>query len=82
MKIKILGPGCGRCQRLYLEAQRAVEQGGVQADLEKIEDMEAIMGYGIMLTPALVIDDQVKASGRIPPAAEIAEWIKESRAPA
>jgi len=82
MTIKVLGPGCGRCQRLYLEAQRAVEQTGVQADLVKIEDMQAIMGYGIMMTPALVIDEQVMASGRIPPAAEIAGWIEEAGTPA
>ena len=82
MTIKILGPGCGRCQRLYLEAMYAVEQTGVQVDLVKIEDFRAVFQYGIMSTPAIVIDDQVKASGRIAPAAEIAGWIKEARAAA
>ena len=78
MTIKVLGPGCGRCQRLYLEAQRAVEQAGVPAELLKVEDYQAILGYGVMMTPALVIDEAVKASGRIPPAAEIAGWLKEA----
>ncbi|MDZ7707832.1 MAG: thioredoxin family protein [Trueperaceae bacterium] len=82
MTIKILGPGCRRCQQLYLEAMSAVEQTGVQVDLVKVEDFRAVLQYGIMSTPAIVIDDRVKASGRIAPAAEIAGWIKEASAAA
>ncbi|MDZ7707847.1 MAG: thioredoxin family protein [Trueperaceae bacterium] len=82
MTIKVLGPGCRRCQQLYLEAVFAVEQTGVQVDLVKVEDFRAVLQYGIMSTPAIVIDDQLKASGRIAPAAEIAGWIEEASAAA
>ena len=75
MKIKVLGSGCAKCKRLYAEAEKAVAASGVQAELEKVEDIDGIMGYGVMVTPALVIDEEVKASGRIPPSAEIAAWL-------
>jgi len=75
MKIKVLGTGCAKCKMLYAEAQKAVAAAGVGVDLEKVEKIDEIMKYGVMMTPALVIDDQVKSSGRVPPAAEIASWI-------
>ena len=75
MNIKILGSGCAKCKRLYAEAEKAVASTGVSAQLEKVEDIDGIMGYGIMVTPALVIDEEVKASGRIPASAEIAAWL-------
>lgn len=80
MKIKILGPGCSNCKRLYAEAEKAVAASGVSADLEKVEKMEDIMKYPIMRTPALVIDDDIKASGRIPRADEIVTWITTAAA--
>ena len=75
MKIKVLGSGCAKCKRLYAEAEKAVAASGVQAELEKVEDIDGITAYGVMLTPALVIDEEVKASGRIPASAEIAAWL-------
>lgn len=75
MEIKILGPGCANCKRLYAEAEKAVAQAGVQATLTKVEAMEDIVAYGILRTPGLVIDEKVVASGRIPPASEIATLI-------
>jgi small redox-active disulfide protein 2 len=75
MEIKILGPGCANCKRLYAEAEKAVAQAGVQATLTKVEAMEDIVAYGILRTPGLVIDEKVVASGRIPPASEIATMI-------
>jgi small redox-active disulfide protein 2 len=75
MKIKVLGTGCAKCKLLYAEAQKAIASSGMAVDLEKVEKIDDIMKYGVMMTPALVIDDQVKASGRIPPAADIVSWI-------
>ena len=75
MKIKVLGTGCAKCKLLYAEAQKAVTTSGVVVELEKVEKIDDIMKYGVMMTPALVIDEQVKASGRIPPAPEIVSWI-------
>jgi small redox-active disulfide protein 2 len=82
MEIKILGPGCANCKRLYAEAEKAVAQAGVQATLTKVEAMEDIVAYGILRTPGLVIDEKVVASGRIPPASEIATMITTALAKA
>lgn len=75
MKIKILGTGCAKCKKLYAEAEKAVASSGVAVELEKVETIDDIMKYGVMMTPALVLDEEVKASGRIPAAAEIVSWI-------
>jgi len=75
MEIKVLGPGCANCKRLYQETERAVAQVGQPATITKVEAMEDIMAYGILRTPGLVIDEQVVASGRIPSASEIATLI-------
>jgi small redox-active disulfide protein 2 len=75
MEIKVLGPGCANCKRLYQEAERAVAQSGVAATLTKVESIEEIASYGILRTPGLVIDGKVVASGRIPPTAEIVTLI-------
>ena len=75
MKIKILGTGCPKCRKLYAEVEKAIASSGVKADLEKVERIEEIIKYGIMATPGLVIDEEVKASGRIPQSDEIVSWI-------
>ena len=76
MKIKILGGGCPKCNRLEELAREAAGELGVEATFTKVKDMDAIMAYDVMSTPALVIDEQVKSSGRIPRKEEIAEWIR------
>jgi small redox-active disulfide protein 2 len=76
MKIKILGTGCPKCKKLYAEAEKAIASAGVKVDLEKVEKITEIIKYGVMSTPGLVIDEEVKASGRIPNSDEIASWIK------
>ena len=76
MKIKILGGGCPKCNRLEELAREAAGDLGVEATFTKVKDMDAIMAYDVMSTPALVIDEQVKSSGRIPRKEEIAEWIR------
>jgi small redox-active disulfide protein 2 len=66
MEIKVLGSGCAKCNLLEEVTRRAVAQAGIDATVEKITDVVAIMNYGVMTTPALVVDGQVKISGRVP----------------
>jgi len=75
MEIKVLGPGCPKCRKLYEEACKAVEEAGAEASVEKIEDIQAIVGYGVMMTPGLVIDGELKCSGKVPSACEIAKLL-------
>lgn len=76
MKIEILGTGCAKCKMLYEITQNAVKKAGVEAEIVKVEDIAAIMNYGVMSTPALVIDKEVKMSGRLPSSDEIVEILK------
>jgi small redox-active disulfide protein 2 len=82
MEIKVLGPGCANCKRLYAEAEKAVAQSGQEATITKVEAIEDIVAYGILRTPGLVIDERVVASGRIPGAAEIVTMIMDAMAQA
>ena len=75
MKIEILGMGCPKCKMLYENAKKAVEETGVQAEVLKVEDMDKITNYGVMMTPALVIDGEVKTTGKIPSAEDIKQWL-------
>ncbi len=75
MDLKVLGPGCQRCTKLYEETAKILQQLGLQADLAKVADMDEILKYRILATPGLVIDGEVKSAGRIPSAAEITTWI-------
>jgi small redox-active disulfide protein 2 len=80
MKIEILGLGCAKCKLLAAEAEKAVRNAGVEATISKVEDMDAIVDAGVMVTPALAIDGEVKSSGRIAPAKEIEAWIRAAQA--
>ncbi len=71
MKIEVLGTGCAKCKTLYENVQKALAESGKDAEVVKVEDIPSIMKYGIMSTPALVIDGQVKFSGKLASAAEI-----------
>lgn len=76
MTIKILGSGCPNCQKLEQNAKKAVEELGLKdVQIEHVYDIEKIIAYGVMSTPAIVIDEQVKASGRIPETEEIKNWL-------
>ena len=75
MEIKILGMGCPKCKRLEQLAREAVAEKGLTATVTKVQDMDAIMSYGVALTPALVVDGEVKCSGRLPSKSEIAAWL-------
>ena len=76
MKIEVLGPGCMKCGRQYAEAEKAIAEAGVSAELVKVERIDQIMTYGVMMTPALVIDGDVKCSGKVAKASEIVAWLK------
>lgn len=65
-EIKILGTGCAKCQELFKQTQKAVQEAGLDCEVEKVEDINKIMAYGVMMTPALVVDGEVKVSGKIP----------------
>ncbi len=75
MKLEILGPGCKRCQQLAENAKTAVHALGIDAEIAKVTDMGVIAGYGIMATPALVVDGQVRMSGRVATPEEIEKLI-------
>jgi small redox-active disulfide protein 2 len=77
MEIKILGTGCPKCKRLEQLVREAVAEAGVDATITKVTDMDGIMSYPITSTPGLVIDEEVKSSGRLPRKKEILEWIQE-----
>lgn len=76
MQIKVLGIGCDKCKKLASEVEKAIAESGVRAEIHKVEKLSDIMDYGVMTMPALVINEQVKATGRIPPVAEMVSWIK------
>lgn len=80
MKIEILGLGCPKCKMLAVEAEKAVAAAGADAAVTKVQDMDAIVDAGVMVTPALMIDGEVKCSGRIAPAREIEGWIRAAQA--
>ena len=69
--IKVLGPGCTNCKKLAENVQKAVEELGMAARVEKVTDIGAMTSYGILMTPALVVDEQVKLSGRVPSVDEL-----------
>lgn len=75
MKIEILGTGCPKCKKLYELTNEALKETGVQAEVVKVEKIQDIMNYGVMMTPALVVDGVVKTAGKVPSKAEIANLI-------
>jgi small redox-active disulfide protein 2 len=77
MDIKILGPGCPRCEDLMKRTINVLAELNIAANVEKVADIKQIVAYGIMATPALVINGKVKCAGRIPPIEDIRAWIQE-----
>jgi small redox-active disulfide protein 2 len=75
MEIKVLGPGCSRCQQTEKVVKEAVAEAGVEAQIEKVSDVMKIAGYGVFGTPAVVIDGVVKSVGKIPDKEEVKRWL-------
>jgi len=76
MEIKILGPGCARCEKTAKLVEEVVVTAGVDARVEKVTDMMQIAGFGVVSTPAVMVDGEVKSSGKIPKKDEIFGWLK------
>ena len=76
MIVKILGTGCKKCQNLEAKVREVVQQNNINAEVEKVTDLTAIVSYGIMMTPGLVIDEKVKSYGTIPKDDQILSWLR------
>lgn len=81
MIIKVLGPGCRNCKNLERAVRTAVDELGVDATIEKVTDLPTIVGYGVLSTPGLVVDEKLLVSGRVPTAAEVAHLLTAVRTP-
>ncbi len=75
MKIQVLGPGCAKCKQAEEIVRQAVAEAGVAAEVEKVTDLMEMAALGIMATPAVVVDGQVKLAGRVPDKAQVKAWL-------
>ena len=75
MEIKVLGPGCAKCQQTEKIVKEAVMEAGVDAQIEKVTDTMQIAGYGVFGTPAVIVDGEVKSVGKIPKKQDVVGWI-------
>jgi small redox-active disulfide protein 2 len=77
MEIKVLGPGCSRCEKTAKVLEEALAESGAKTQVEKVTNMMEIASFGVFGTPAVVIDGQVKCVGKIPSKDEVLAWLKE-----
>ncbi|MDD2439510.1 MAG: thioredoxin family protein [Methanosarcinaceae archaeon] len=77
MKLEVLGSGCAKCNKTKELAEKALKELGIDAEIEKVEDIDRILEYGVMVTPALVIDGDVKIAGKVPRLEDIKKWLCE-----
>ena len=77
MEIKVLGPGCPKCQKTTENVKQAVAEAGVSASVEKVSDLMEIAQFGVFGTPAVVVDGEVKVVGKVPSVEEVKGWLKE-----
>ena len=75
MEIKVLGPGCAKCNKTEKLIQEVIKETGVTATVEKVTDMMAIASYGVFGTPSVIIDNDLKCSGKVPKKKDIAAWL-------
>lgn len=75
-QIKVLGPGCAKCKTTYNNVLEAIKQTGIEANVEKIEDIEEMIKYNVLATPVLMVDDVMKVKGRVADVKEIIELLK------
>ncbi len=76
--VKILGVGCSKCRTLEAKVRNLITINNLQVEVIKVEDIQEMMGYGIMMTPGLVINEKLKSSGIIPKEEQLLEWLKEN----
>ena len=76
MKIEVLGSGCPKCHKLEALVRDHVAKNGIEAEVSHIYDLDKILSYGVMMTPALVVDGELKISGKLPSEKELTEAIK------
>jgi len=79
MKITVLGPGCAKCKQLYKNAQKAVAEAGIDADVTKVEDLQEISRHNVLMTPAIIIDGKLKSSGKVVKPDQIRKWLTETK---
>ena len=79
MEIKVLGPGCPKCQQTEKVVKEAIAEAGISAEVEKVTDMMKIAGFGVFGTPAVVINGEVKSVGKIPKKDEIKKWLAAAK---
>ncbi|WP_305064401.1 thioredoxin family protein [Methanococcoides sp.] len=77
MKIEILGSGCAKCNKLKELVEKIVNENGINAEITKVEDINKILDYGVMITPGLVVDGDVKIAGKIPSEDKVKEWLTQ-----
>jgi len=77
MEIKVLGPGCAKCQTTERNVKEAVAESGLDVNVEKVKDTMKIASYGVFGTPAVVVDGEVKSVGKIPSKEEVKGWIEK-----
>ncbi len=77
-KIQILGTGCPKCKKLAETAEQAAKELGIDYEIEKVTDINEILSFGVMMTPALVIDGQVKISGKVPSISDLKQLIQKA----
>ena len=75
MKIEFMGTGCMKCNKLYEAAKQAVERSGTDAEVTKVSDLMEIMKRGVLVTPALVVDGEIKVSGKVPTVEELEKML-------
>lgn len=75
MIIKVLGPGCAKCKKTEQVVREAVAQSGVDATVEKVDDLQQIVSYGVFTTPGVVVDGVVKVSGKVPSIKDVLGWL-------
>ena len=75
MKVQVLGTGCPKCRKVAELAEAAVEELGIEAEVVKVTDINEIMNFGVMMTPALAVDGEVKVSGKVPSLDEVKRWL-------
>jgi len=78
LTVKVLGPGCSNCKALDAVVRKAVASSGFEAEIIKVEDYDAITQYPILSTPALVINEKVLVSGRLPGMSQVITWLADA----